>query len=52
MNYFNGSTRIYLRKSNGMSEKSIENMIKSDSIFTPSFVNHDMLPDVNFKVQC
>ena len=46
--YSNGSTRIYLWKSNGMWKESIENITKSDSLFTPTFINHYILTDVNF----
>ena len=38
--HFSGTTRICSWKSNGMSEESIENITKSDSNFTPTFVNH------------
>ena len=44
--YFNGTNQIYLWKSNGMSEESIENITKSNSLFAPTFVNHYILPDV------
>ena len=47
--YFSGATRIYSQKSNGMSEESIENITKSDSNFAPTFVNHHVLPNVNFN---
>ena len=50
--YFNGTTQIYSCKSNGMSEEIIENIAKSNSIFAPSFVNHYILPDVNFNGHC
>ena len=32
-----------------MSEESIENINKSDSNFAPTFVDHDVLPDLNFN---
>ena len=32
-----------------MSEESIENITKSDSLFAPTFVNHYILPDVKFN---
>ena len=35
-----------------MSEESIENITKSDSIFAPTFVNHYILPDINFNGHC
>ena len=49
---FSGTTRIYWWKSNGMSEDNIENMIKSDSNFAPTFVDHHLLPDINFNGHC
>ena len=45
--YFNGTSRVYSWKSNWMSEESVENTTKSDSLFTLTFVNHYTLPDVN-----
>ena len=33
----------------GMSEKKCENITKSDSDFSPTFVNHHVLPDINFN---
>ena len=50
--YFSGTTQIYLWKSNGMSEESIENMTKLDGLFAPTFVNHYILTDVNFNRHC
>ena len=50
--YFNGTTWIYLWKSNGMSEESLENITKSKSLFASAFVNHYILPDVNFNGHC
>ena len=47
--YFSGATRIDSWKSNGMSEENIKNITKLDSIFTPTFVDHYVLPDINFK---
>ena len=35
-----------------MSEENIENITKSDSNFTPTFVNHHVLPDMNFNGHC
>ena len=49
--YFSGTTWIELWKSNSMPEESIENIIKSDSNFTPTFVDHHLLPDINFNGQ-
>ena len=43
---------FFLWKSNGMSEKSIENINKSDSVFTPTFAKHYILPDVHFNGHC
>ena len=34
---------------NGMSEENIENTTKSDKNFAPSFVDHHLLPDINFN---
>ena len=47
--YFHGTTQIYLRKSNGMSEKNIENITKADSNFASTFADHHVLPDINFN---
>ena len=38
--YFSGTTRIDSWKCDGMSEENIENIIKSDSNFAPTFVKH------------
>ena len=35
-----------------MSEDSIKDITKSDSLFAPFFVNHYILPDVNFNGYC
>ena len=35
-----------------MSEESIENITRSGSLFAPTFVNHHILPDVNFNGHC
>ena len=32
-----------------MSEENIENITKSDSNFAPTFVDHHLLPDMNFN---
>ena len=32
-----------------MSEGNIENIIKSDRSFAPTFVYHHVLPEINFK---
>ena len=50
--YFSGTTRIYSWKSNEMSEEDIENITKSGSIFPPTFVDHHVLPGINFNGQC
>ena len=39
-------------KSNGMSEKNIENITKSDSNFALTFVDPHLLPDMNFNGHC
>ena len=41
--YFSGTTQINLWKSNGMSDKNIENITKTDSTFATTFVNHHVL---------
>ena len=38
--------------SNGMSEKSIEIITKSDSNFSPTIVDHYSFPDINFNEHC
>ena len=35
-----------------MSEKSIENITKSDSNFAPTFVDHHVLPGIAFNGHC
>ena len=35
-----------------MSEESIKNIIRSDSNFTPTFVDHHLLLDINFNGYC
>ena len=50
--YFIGTTQIDSWESNGMSEECIENITKSDSSFSPTFVDHHLLPDINFKGHC
>ena len=47
--YFSGTTWIESWKSNGMSEQSIENITKPDRHFAPTFVDHHLLPDMNFN---
>ena len=50
--YFSGTTRIDSWKSNGISEENIENIIKSENIFTPTFLDHRILPDKNLNGNC
>ena len=49
---FSGTTRIDSWKSNGVSEEKIENIIKSGSNFATTFVDHSLLPDINFNGHC
>ena len=39
-------------KSNGMPEENIDNIIKSDSLFAPTFADHRVLPEMNFNGHC
>ena len=50
--YFSATTQIESWKSNGMSEESIENITKLDSNFASTFVDHYLLPDMNFNGHC
>ena len=50
--YFSGTTRIDSWKSNEGSEENIENITESDSNFAPSFVDHILLPDIDFNGHC
>ena len=50
--YFSGTTGIDSWKSNGISEENIENITKSGSNFAPTFVDHHILPDINFNGNC
>ena len=50
--YFSGTTQIESWKSNGMSKENIENITKSNSKFAPTFVDHHVLPDINFNGHC
>ena len=50
--HFSGTTRIDLKKPNGMSEKNIENITKSDSNFASTFVDHHLLSNINFQGYC
>ena len=47
--YFSGTTRIDSWKSNGISKENIVNITKSGSNFAPTFVDHHVLPDINFN---
>ena len=44
--------KYYSWKSNEMSEEGIENITKSDSNFAPTFVDHLILPVINFNGHC
>ena len=35
-----------------MSEESLENIAKLDSNFAPTFVDHHLLPNINFNRHC
>ena len=50
--YFHATIQIHSWKSNGVLEESIENITKSDYNFAPTFVNHHVLPDINFSRYC
>ena len=50
--FFSGNTKIDSWKSNGMSEKNIQNITKSNSNFAPNFVDPHLLPDINFTGRC
>ena len=47
--YFSGTTQIDSWKSNGISEKNIKHITKSDNNFAPTFLDHHLLPDVTFN---
>ena len=49
INFFSGTTRIELRKSNGMSEESVENITTSDINFTQTLFDQHLLPDMNLN---
>ena len=51
-NTFSGTNRIESWKFNGISEESIENITKSGSNFAPTFVDHHLLPNMNFNGHC
>ena len=50
--YLSGITRTDSWKSNKISEENIENITKSDSYFAPNFVDHHVIPDINFNRNC
>ena len=50
--YFSGTTKIYSWKSNGMSGESVENITELDSNFAATFVEHHVLPEINFSGHC
>ena len=50
--YFNSTNQTYLYKSNRMSWENIENITKWSNASAPTFVNHDILPDINFNGHC
>ena len=52
MKYICGTTRIDSSISNGISEENIESITISDSNFVPTFVDHHILPDINFNGHC
>ena len=45
--YFSSSTRIDSLKFNVMLEKDIDNITKSECSFSSTFVDHNILPDIN-----
>ena len=47
--YFHGTTQIYSWKFNVMPKESIENISKSDINLALAFVDHHVLPDINFN---
>ena len=52
INYFSGTTQTDSWKSNGMSERNIKNIAKSDSTFAPTFVDCQFLPAIYFNGHC
>ena len=50
--YLSGNTRIDLWKSSDMPEENIEHITKSDSNSVPTFIDHRLLPDINFNGCC
>ena len=51
MKYFSGTTQIESWKFNEMLEENIENITKSSSSFASTFVDHHLLPDMDFIEQ-
>ena len=47
--YSSGTTQIDLLKSNQMSGENIQNIPKSDSIFSQTFFNYNLLSEINFN---
>ena len=47
--YFSQTTQIDSWKTNGMSEENFENITKSDNNFASTFVDHHILPNINFN---
>ena len=50
--YFSATTQIDLWKFNEMSEDNIANITKSYRKFKPTFVDHHVLPDIDFNGHC
>ena len=50
--YFSGTTRVNSLKFHKISEENVENKTKSGSFFALSFVDHHVLPDINFNGHC
>ena len=50
--YYIVTTCIDSFKSSGMKQEIIENITKSDISFTPTSVNHHVLPRINFNGHC
>ena len=47
--YFHGTLQIYSQKSDGISEESVKNITKLDCNSAPTFVDHRLLPYINFN---
>ena len=50
--YFRGTVQIYSWKSDRISEESVKNITKSDCNSAPTFVDHSVLPYINFNRDC